>query len=115
MEPISGLNAIQSGAAGAAKTVGRLDPIDGGAGELLSIDGAAQNSNFANALTHAMDQLITSQQNSGKAVADLSAGKRDDVFAVMIDVQKAGLALQMGLEVRNKVMDAYHEVMRMTV
>ena len=37
------------------------------------------------------------------------------VAGMMLAIHKAGLSFQLGMEVRNRVMDAYHEVMRMQV
>mgnify|MGYP003693682315 CR=1 FL=1 len=43
------------------------------------------------------------------------SGQSDDYAGMMVSIHKASLGLQVGLEVRNRVMDAYHEIMRMTV
>jgi flagellar hook-basal body complex protein FliE len=43
------------------------------------------------------------------------SGDIQDVHSAMIAVQKADLSFQMMMQVRNKLLDAYHEIMRMQV
>ena len=50
-----------------------------------------------------------------QSVLSLLAGDVNDISSVMIDSQKAELALSLTLEVRNKIMDAYTEIMNMQV
>jgi len=44
-----------------------------------------------------------------------AAGNIDDIHQVLVEVEKADIALQFTLQVRNKMMDAYNEIMRMQV
>ena len=46
---------------------------------------------------------------------ELLMGQTDDLSGLLIDAQKAELSLQLALQIRNKVIDAYNEVMRMSV
>jgi len=46
---------------------------------------------------------------------ELLTGEADDLSGLLIDAQKAELSLQLALQIRNKVIDAYNEVMRMSV
>ncbi|MCX7773875.1 MAG: flagellar hook-basal body complex protein FliE, partial [Clostridia bacterium] len=55
------------------------------------------------------------EQESNKMTEDFIAGRTDNIHSVMIAGQKATIALQFVMEVRNKVMDAYQEIMRMQV
>jgi flagellar hook-basal body complex protein FliE len=43
------------------------------------------------------------------------SGEVQDVHSAMTAMQKADLSFQMMMQVRNKLIDAYHEVMRMQV
>lgn len=47
--------------------------------------------------------------------ADFIAGKTDSIHSVMIAAGKASISLQLMVEVRDKVLDAYNEIMRMQV
>ena len=46
---------------------------------------------------------------------ELLMGQTDDLSGLMLDMQKAELSLNLALQVRNKIIDAYNEVMRMSV
>jgi len=45
----------------------------------------------------------------------LSTGQIDNLHKVMIDAEKAEVALQFTLQIRNKLLDAYQEIMRMQI
>lgn len=67
---------------------------------------------------HLMDninQVNKLQQDAEVAIEDLVAGRRDDMESVMMAKQKADIAFQMMLQVRNKLMDAYEEVKQIRV
>lgn len=76
---------------------------------------AARPAGFADALAGAMDSLLESQRAGEAASMEFAAGRTDDVAATMIAIHKADLSRQLALEVRNRMVDAYHEIMRMTV
>jgi flagellar hook-basal body complex protein FliE len=46
---------------------------------------------------------------------DLANGKGQDLHTVMLAMEKSNILLQTTVEVRNKVIDAYQEIMRMQV
>ena len=50
-----------------------------------------------------------------ESVLSLLTGDVDDISSVMIDSQKAEIALSLTLEIRNKLLEAYNEVMNMQV
>jgi flagellar hook-basal body complex protein FliE len=94
----------------------------GGADEIPSLFPAAGATpaapaapGFAAALDGALGSLLDAQRASEKATLELAAGRTEDLHEVMLSVNQAGLAMQLALEVRNRLVDAYHEVMRMTV
>lgn len=70
---------------------------------------------FKDMLTNAIaeaDDLYAVTQADTQA---LLAGEVDDLSQVMINSAKSELALNMVIQVRNKVVDAYNEIMRMQV
>jgi flagellar hook-basal body complex protein FliE len=77
---------------------------------------AAQPSDFANLMKGAIDP-IASMQNPATSLADAyeAGDKGVDLTKVMLEVQKAGLAFRAMTEVRNKLVDAYQQVMNMSV
>lgn len=70
---------------------------------------------FKDVLLKNIEQVNRLQQDAETAVEDLVAGRRDDIDAVLTAKQKADVAFQLLLQVRNKVMDAYEEVKQIRV
>jgi flagellar hook-basal body complex protein FliE len=77
----------------------------GGAGE---VDGKS----FAKFLEEKIGEVDQLQQNADKAIQDLATGKEQDITKVVSAAEKANLAFQMMLQIRNKLVDAYQEIMR---
>jgi flagellar hook-basal body complex protein FliE len=77
---------------------------------------AAQPSDFANLMKNSIDGVAT-MQNQATALADAyqAGDKNVDLTKVMLEVQKASLAFRAMTEVRNKLVDAYQQVMNMSV
>ena len=77
---------------------------------------AAPASDFAALMKSSVDK-VAGMQNDAKAlsVAYESGDRSVDLTKVMLEVQKAGLAFRAMTEVRNKLIEAYHEVMNMQV
>ena len=70
---------------------------------------------FSDMLKGSVDKVNTMQNEADQAVQDLLVGKDQNIHQVMIAVEKANLSLQMMMQVRNKIMSAYEEIMRTQV
>ena len=70
---------------------------------------------FAGMLQEAFQQMREIEIDADQQVRKLLAGERVDLHRVMLAGEKAGLASKLMMSVRNKVVDAYQEVMRMQV
>lgn len=77
--------------------------------------GEGQGPSFKDVLMKNIEQVNRLQQDAEMAIEDLMTGKRDDIAAVATAKQKADLAFQALLQVRNKLMDAYEEVKQIRV
>jgi flagellar hook-basal body complex protein FliE len=55
------------------------------------------------------------QVTADRAVQDLALGKPDNLHTVMLSVAQADLSFRLFLEIRNRLTDAYQEIMRMQV
>ncbi len=75
----------------------------------------ANGASFKDALMKQIDQVNRLQQDAETAIEDVVSGKRDDLDNVMIAKQKADIAFQMLLQVRNQMMDAYEEIKQIRV
>lgn len=76
---------------------------------------AEAQQNFGEMLKGAIDSVNTSQQASDIATEKLINGGDIELHDVMIASQKASITLNTTLEIRNKVVEAYQEIMRMQV
>ena len=77
---------------------------------LPSDDGAKS---FGTMLSEAISDVNGLQKSSQAKTIDLAAGRIEDISEVMIAAEKASVALQLTIQVRNKVVEAYQEIMRM--
>ena len=76
---------------------------------------AGTDGNFANILSEAFTTAREKDAVDKGSMVQLLMGESDDLSRLLIDAQKAELSLQLALQIRNKVLDAYNEVMRMSV
>jgi flagellar hook-basal body complex protein FliE len=75
--------------------------------------GASGQPEFMDTLRSAMDQVGQLQGEADGRVAQLLTGNGQDVHSAMIAVEKANLAFQMMVQVRNKIVQAYQQVTNM--
>jgi len=77
------------------------------------IDREPQAGTFTDVLHDAIDQVEQLQSSSDQQVSALLAGNRSDVHNVMIAIEKADVAFQLMMQVRNKIVNAYQQVSQM--
>jgi flagellar hook-basal body complex protein FliE len=71
---------------------------------------------FAQVLKSTIDQVNAAQQDAKQMAADFSGGQSDvNLQDVMINLQKANLSFQQMVQVRNRLVSAYHDIMNMQV
>ncbi|OTA17643.1 flagellar hook-basal body protein FliE [Xenorhabdus vietnamensis] len=71
---------------------------------------------FASQLTAAVGKINETRLSAEKKAQDFTLGVQGvELNDVMVNMQKASISLQMGIQVRNKLVSAYHEVMSMQV
>jgi len=94
-----------------------VSPLNSGSSGVGRAGGAdqADGASFKDALMKQIDQVNRLQQDAETAIEDVVSGKRDDLDNVMIAKQKADIAFQMLLQVRNQMMDAYEEIKQIRV
>ena len=101
MERIDGLGRGQS----AAETIGSQGPEKASGG----------NGSFGRLVEKTLSETERLQDTADGMVKSLAQGEITDVHQVMLAMNRADLSFRMMLEVRNKLLDAYQEVMRMQV
>ena len=70
---------------------------------------------FAETLTESLDKVNDLQKEADVAIEDFATGKTRNIHETMIAVNKADLAFRLTMQVRNKIVEAYQEVMRTQV
>jgi flagellar hook-basal body complex protein FliE len=92
-----------------------LNPADAGVGTGLSPAGGAGAgpAPFSDLLTDAVGQVNQLEDQARTAVDGLMTGAGVDVHQAMIATQKASMAFELALAVRNKAVQAYQQVMGM--
>jgi flagellar hook-basal body complex protein FliE len=68
---------------------------------------------FEDAIKDALKETNTIQNEAEKAIEDFSKGDVKDIHTVVIAMEKADMSMQTLMQVRNKLMSAYQEIMRM--
>ncbi|WP_438286917.1 flagellar hook-basal body complex protein FliE [Peribacillus butanolivorans] len=71
--------------------------------------------NFASVLKDSLNKVNETQVASDNLSTKLVNGEDVELHSVMIASQKASITMQATLEVRNKVVEAYQEMMRMSI
>lgn len=70
---------------------------------------------FSSLLKQAIDNVDGMQRNANTQMKAIETGASTDLVGAMIASQKATLSFQALMQVRNKVISAYEEVMRMQI
>jgi flagellar hook-basal body complex protein FliE len=90
--------ATRGAAPGAAKAA---DPAAGGTPD------------FAGVLKAKLTDLNAKQADSASAMQEIATGRVDDIAQTMLRIEESSVSMQMATQVRNKVIEAYQEVLRM--
>lgn len=68
---------------------------------------------FMKVLQSSLDQVNQQQLSAQQQLQALASGQSNDIAGTMIALQKADLGIRLTAAVRNKLVDAYNEIMRM--
>jgi flagellar hook-basal body complex protein FliE len=91
--------------------------------DLLSVAPASQfvqsneqaPSSFAQTMKQALAGVDAEQRAAGEKMAAVDSGKSDDLVGAMLSSQQASLSFSMLMQVRNKVMGAVDELLKLPV
>ncbi len=70
---------------------------------------------FGSVLKDAISDISKLQNDADKTIAKVQLEDAGSIHEAMIALEKAGISFQVMMQVRNKILDAYQEVMRMQV
>jgi len=82
------------------------------------LQGQQQNTNsesFADILKQSVAEVNNSQVDAYNAMDDIATGKVDNLQEAVQKIQEAELSLKLGLEVKNKALGAYKQIMAMQI
>jgi flagellar hook-basal body complex protein FliE len=96
-----------SGPLGGVEQVGKTD---GGAAP-----GKTGGASFGDVLKDSLSQVNQLQHEADKAITELATGGQTTLHDTMLALQKADLSFRLMMQVRNKIVEAYQEVVRMQV
>jgi flagellar hook-basal body complex protein FliE len=74
-----------------------------------------EQTTFGNALLNSFRQVNQDQTESNQSIVDLLSGKQQDINTVVASMAKADMSFKLLVGVRNKLVEAYKETMRMQI
>jgi flagellar hook-basal body complex protein FliE len=92
-------------------------------GTAISLPGIAQvnskpassDGGFGSLLKEVVNEANSKQQAADQAVENFASGNDEDIQNVVVSMAKADLSFRMVMEIRNRLIDSYQEIMRMQV
>jgi flagellar hook-basal body complex protein FliE len=80
-----------------------------------ALRGTDNSPSFADTLKNAVTSVNQMSKESDVQIQKLATGENKNIAEVMIQAEKASVAVKLLTQVRNKIIDAYQEVMKMQV
>ena len=99
MNPISNIGSISSIIQGIASSTGST--------------AASQSGTFQSVLESSINTVEGLQKSAGDSIQNFLSGQNEDLHTTVLATQQAEMAFQLGMQVRNKVVSAYQEIMKM--
>ena len=79
------------------------------------VSGVEGAKGFGQMLTESIEKVNEAQQSADHSIKELAAGRTKNIHDTMLQIENADVSLKLMMQVRNKVLDAYKEIMRMQV
>jgi len=70
---------------------------------------------FSDVLRKSVENVNQFQVEADQAVKEMVAGRNKNIHETMLAVERADVSLKLMMQVRNKIIDAYKEIMRMQI
>jgi len=113
MSPLSGIPAYSPG------MMPRIAPLPGGdVSELpsqLPSAAPAGGADFSSMLGKMVSEVNAKQMDAAQSVNALQGGQNVPLHQAVISMEEASVSFQLMVEVRNRLMDSYQEIMRMQI
>jgi flagellar hook-basal body complex protein FliE len=102
------IQGLAAGTSGATSSSPAVSPFS----TPVTSDGT-QGTSFGDILSGAIGQVESSRTDAAKSVEQFFSGNGDDLHSTILATQRAELEFQMFMQVRNKVVSAYQEIMKL--
>ncbi|MGQ9856396.1 MAG: flagellar hook-basal body complex protein FliE [Fervidobacterium sp.] len=93
--------------------IGGLNPLRPNITSNVGSQKTNDSSEFGKILSDALKSVNDQQKNVEKLSDDFAAGKVSNIHELIVEAEKASISLRLTVEVRNRIVDAYREIMRM--
>ena len=112
MNPVSAISAYKNMLPAVQQIQPNVNP-----GKIISPDNTQviEPGQFENVVKQFIDKVDTKQKVSERAITDYVSGKTNDLLPIVNEMAKADLSFKLLTGVRNKVIEAYKETMRMQI
>lgn len=96
--------------------IGALNPaLQSIANQATKAQPAEGGGDFGKLLMDVIKEVNSSQNNASEMQNAFMTGQNVELHELMISMERAGLAMELTLQVRNKILEAYQEISRMQV
>lgn len=79
------------------------------------LPGQSSNDSFGSMLGRIVQEVNAKQNNAAEAVSALQSGGNVSLHQAVIAMEEASVSFQLMVEVRNKLLESYQEIMRMQI
>lgn len=93
--------------------ISNIAPLASTIAGIPSAAGASTSGTFQQVLQSTIGTIEGLNNNADVAVQKFLSGQNEDLHTTVLATQQAEMAFQLGLQVRNKVVSAYQEIMKM--
>ena len=105
----------KAGTAGASIPAAELRELNASQPAATAIEAQAADSSFAGVLGNLVQDVNAKQNVAAQSLRDLQSGQNVSLHQTMISIQEASVSFQLMVEVRNRLLESYQEIMRMQV
>jgi len=92
-----------------------ISSLSRAAGKTTGAGAKPAGKGFGEAITDAVKQLNDLQHQADTAAFEVATGQSEDLHSALVTVEEASLAMELSIQVRNKLIESYQEIMRMQV
>lgn len=119
MQPAKGAGNISSDLAQELKQAGMSGALNASdapqKSAIINLPTAPAGASFSNLIDHAVSEVDGKMKAADVQQAKVLTGETSNLHQAMISIQEANVAFSLMVEVRNKLVDSYQELMRMQV